>query len=271
MSRKPAAGYIEFPSQFFYTKLGKSNIGCLSGKMMSNNIKAVLFDVDDTLFDRKLAQKKVCTLIAKQLPQIFDAFAPERILEAFLESDQISTDIFNSGAPSEGLRDKRTSLFLQLLDIHENYIPAVTGLYVQDYPLVDAAMAGAIPVVKNLSRKFRVGVISNGFPDVQYRKLETMGLYDLFSCIVLSEVIGIRKPDAAIFQKAASLIHLKPADCLYVGDSYTNDVIGAKNAGMQACWLNPESLKPQNETIKADLIINELAELPALLRKYEPT
>ena len=111
--------------------------------------------------------------------------------------------------------------------------------------------------------------VSNGLADVQYRKLETMGLYDLFSCIVLSEVIGIRKPDPAIFQKAASLIHVKPAECLYVGDSYVNDVIGAKNAGMQACWLNPESIKPQDETIKADFIISKLEELPALLRKYE--
>ena len=239
--------------------------------MMKNNIKAVLFDVDDTLFDRKLAQKKVCILIAKQLPHIFDAFEPEHILEAFLKSDQISTDIFNSGDPSEGLRDKRNSLFLQLLGIHENYVPAVTGLYVQDYPLVNAPVDGAISVVKKLSVKFKVGVVSNGFPDVQYRKLENMGFYDLFSCIVLSEVFGVRKPNPVIFQKAASLIHMKPAECLYVGDSYAHDVIGAKNAGMQACWLNPESLKPQDETVKADFVISKLAELPALLKNYEQT
>jgi HAD superfamily hydrolase (TIGR01509 family) len=243
----------------------------LSGKMMKKNIKAVLFDVDDTLFDRKVAQKAVCNLIVEQMPRVFKAFEMERIQEAFLKSDQISTDIFNSGAPSEGLRDKRSRLFLQLLGIGEDYVPAVTELYVRDYPLVNAAMDGAIQVVNKLSRKFRVGVISNGFPDVQYRKLETMGLYDLFSCIVLSEVISIRKPDPAIFHKAASLMHVKLEECLYVGDSYVNDVIGAKNAGMQACWLNPESIKPQDETVKADFIISRLEELPALLRKYEQT
>ena len=234
---------------------------------MKKNIKAVLFDVDDTLFDRKLAQQEVCKLIVKQLPGVFDAFDTERVQEEFLKSDQISTDMFNSGAPSEGLRDKRSRLFLQLLGIGENYVPAVTELYVRDYPLVNAAMDGAILVVKKLSQKFKVGVISNGFPDVQYRKLETMGLYDLFSCVVLSEVIGIRKPDTAIFQKAASLIHVEPAECLYVGDSYVNDVIGAKNAGMQACWLNPEFIKPQYENIKADFIISKLEELPQLLKK----
>ena len=125
---------------------------------MKKNIKAVLFDVDDTLFDRKLAQKKVCKLIVKQIPRVFNAFEMERIQEAFLKSDQISTDIFNSGAPSEGLRDKRSRLFLQLLGIKEDYAATVTEIYIRDYPLVNAAMDGAIPVVKKLSRKFKVGV-----------------------------------------------------------------------------------------------------------------
>ena len=236
---------------------------------MKKNIKAVLFDVDDTLFDRKLAQKKVCNLIVEQLPRVFKALKMARIQEAFLKSDQISTDMFNSGASSEGLRDKRSRLFLQLLGIKEEYAAMVTELYVRDYPLMNSPIDGAIPVVKKLSRKFTVGVVSNGFPDVQFRKLETMGLNDLFSCIVLSEVIGIRKPDPAIFQKAASIIHIKPADCLYIGDSYINDVIGAKNAGMQACWLNLESIKPQDETVKADFIISNLEELLPVLEKYE--
>jgi putative hydrolase of the HAD superfamily len=166
---------------------------------MNMSIKAVLFDVDETLFDRKLAQKIVCKLIVEQLPHVFETFEMERIQEAFLKSDQISTHMFNSGTLSEGLRDKRSCLFLQLLGIETNYVEKVTGFYVRDYPLVKAPKEGAIPVVKKLSVKFKIGVVSNGFPDVQYRKLETISLYDLFLCIVLSEVIGIRKPDPIIF------------------------------------------------------------------------
>ena len=238
---------------------------------MNHNIKAVLFDVDETLFDRVLAQQAVLALIVKQLPQVFTGYDPERVLAAFLESDQLYTDMFNSGAASEGSRDRRSRLFLQLLGIDEKYTATITGLYVKDYPLVKAHVDGAIPVVKELSRKFKLGVVSNSFTDVQYRKLETMGLRDLFSCVVLSEEFGIRKPDPRIFHRAASLLHMQPAECLYVGDSYVNDVIGAKNAGMQACWLNRESIKPPDEKIKPDFIIAKLAELPALLRKYEQT
>ncbi len=234
---------------------------------MKKKIKAVLFDVDETLFDRNLAQKAVLKLIVKQLPQIFNAFKPEHGLEAFLESDRVATEAFNAGAPSEGLRDVRSKLFLRLLAIQKDYATTITELYVRNYPAVKAPVDGAIPVVKKLSRKFSVGVVSNGFPDVQYRKLETMGLCDLFSCIVLSEEIGIRKPDPKIFHHATSLLHVQPSECLYVGDSYVNDIIGAKTAGMQVCWLNRELLKPQDEFVKADFIIIKLEELINILRK----
>jgi len=234
---------------------------------MNKKIKAVLFDVDETLFDRTLAQKAVLELIMRQLPRVFHDFPPERVLAAFLKSDQIYTDMFNSGAASEGSRDRRSKLFLQLLGIDEKYTTKITELYVKDYPGVKAHVDGAIPVVKELSHKFKLGVVSNGFTDVQYRKLETMGLRDLFSCVVLSEECGIRKPDPRIFHQAASLLHMQPQECLYIGDSYANDVIGAKNAGMQACWLNRESATVPDEKIKPDFVITKFEELPVMLEQ----
>ena len=253
----PAAVRIDIPRNFPYTYLVK--------KSMNKNIKAVLFDVDETLFDRMLAQKAVLELIMRQLPQVFRDFPLESVLAAFLKSDQIYTDLFNSGAASEGSRDKRSKLFLQLLGIDEKYTARITELYVRDYPTVQAHVDGAIPVVKELSHKFKLGVVSNGFTDVQYRKLENMGLRDLFSCVVLSEEFGIRKPDPRIFHHAALLLHMQAQECLYIGDSYANDVIGAKNAGMQACWLNRESATVPDEKIKPDYIIAKFEELPGLL------
>jgi putative hydrolase of the HAD superfamily len=236
-------------------------------KSVNKNIKAILFDVDETLFDRVLAQQAVLELIVRQLPRVFSNYEPERVLAAFLESDRVTTEVFNSGGPSEGSRDRRSKLFLQLLGIDEKYTTKITELYVKDYPGVKAQVDGAVPVIKQLSRKYRLGVVSNGFTDVQYRKLEGMGLRDLFSCVVLSEEIGIRKPDSRIFHRAASLLHMQPQECLYVGDSYTNDVIGAKNAGMQVCWFNRESQQIPDEKIKPDFIITKFAELPVLLEK----
>lgn len=233
---------------------------------MNRNIKAVLFDVDDTLFDRNLAQRKILDIIISQLPEVFNGYEKKRVLKAFLESDRISTEEFDAGAPFEGIRDYRNKIFLRLLGIPEKHACKITEIYIKDSPTVRAPVSGAISAVKNISKKYKVGVVSNGAPDVQYRKLETIGLRDVFSCIVLSEEIGsIRKPDPRIFQLALSSLNVRPAECIYVGNSFDNDVVGAKRAGLRVCWLNRKRSIPQNETVKADCVISHMRELMKIL------
>ena len=229
------------------------------------NIRAVLFDVDDTIFDRKGAQSLVIEIIVRRLPEVFQSLEMERIRAAFEESDLIATRDFYSGAPSEGLRDKRSRLFLRVLGIHEDHAGTITDIYVREYPTINAPMPGARTVVGGLSRKYMTGVVSNGFPDVQYTKLETIGLKQDFSCIVLSEEIGIRKPNPGIFLHAASLLNIKPRECLYVGDSYANDVTGAIKAGMAVCWFNRERAEPANRDTQPDFIVSDLTEITILL------
>ena len=229
------------------------------------NIKAVLFDIDDTLFDRNGAQRLVLEVIVKRLPGIFQNLEMEQITAAFIESDLITIRKFNAGAPSEGLRDIRSRLFLQTLGIREDHANTITDMYVREYPTVNAPMPGARGTVIELGKKYMTGAVSNGFPDVQYTKLETIGLRRELACIVLSEELGIRKPDPGIFRHAASLLKVKPGECLYVGDSFANDIIGAINSGILACWFNRERAKPANGDIQPDFIINDLAELAELL------
>lgn len=229
--------------------------------------KAIIFDLDDTLFDRNAAQIRVVESIMQRLPQIFLGLSTEQVTEAFMESDQISTVDFESGMPSDGLRQKRSRIFLQLLGIKEDYADAINDIYIRDYPRMNLPIAGAVPLVKELSTRFPVAVVSNGLPDVQYKKLETIGLRDVFSCIVLSEEIGIRKPDSRIFHFAADLLQIQPLKCLYVGDSYRNDIVGAKSAGMQTCWFNSESSKLKNRGKQADFVISNLGELLNILEK----
>jgi putative hydrolase of the HAD superfamily len=234
---------------------------------MGKNIKAVLFDIDDTLFDRSKAQSIILDLIVKKFPQVFQSLEIDRILEAFIESDRVTVESFNAGAPSEGLRDVRSQHFLRLLGISEDYAAAITEMYVREYPSVIAPVDGAVPLVKESSRRFKVGVVSNGLPDVQYRKLDTLGLRDVFTCIVLSEEIGIRKPDPRIFHRAADLLQVQPSECLYVGDSYDSDIVGAKAAGMSTCWLSRNASYPENTIIHTDYVVSHLEELNRILKE----
>ena len=201
----------------------------------------------------------------QRFSQIFLGFNTERVVAAFLESDRLSAVDFYAGEPSDGLREKRFKSFLQLLGINEEYANSINEMYVRDYPMINIPISGAIPVVKELSTSFLIGVVSNGLPDVQYKKLDVIGLNGIFSCIVLSEEIGIRKPDPRIFQYAADTLQVQPIECLYVGDSYRNDIIGAKTAGMKVCWYNCESSPPENTEIKADFIITSMKELTGIL------
>ncbi len=230
-------------------------------------IKAILFDIDDTLYDRNLAQGMILERIVKKFPHVFQSLKTGRIMEAFFESDRITVDAFNAGAPSEGLRDVRSRHFLRLLGIKEDIAADITEIYVREYPDINAPVDGAVTLVRESRRRFKVGAVSNGFPDVQYRKLETLGLRDAFMCILLSEEIGIRKPDPRIFRQAAGLLGMPPAACLYVGDSYNSDIVGAKAAGMTTCWLCREDAFPENHQVHTDFAVCSLEKLQRIIER----
>ena len=231
---------------------------------MMTNIKAILFDVDDTIFDRAGAQRKILRLIVRELHDIFAGIDERTALDAFFESDRLSLEEFYAGGSVEETRAARSKGFLRLLELSEDFADKITEMYVKSYPTIDAPVKGAKSVIRNLAGRFQLGIVSNGFPDTQYRKLRTLGMEELFDCILLSEEIGIRKPDPGIFWKAAELLARKPEECLYVGDSYEADVLGAKKAGMQMCWLNPGGLRPSAE-VKPDFEISKLDEILEIL------
>ena len=70
---------------------------------------------------------------------------------------------------------------------------------------------------------------------------------------------------AALFAMAADLLRASPDECLYVGDSYGRDVVGAKAAGMKTCWLNPGSLESEGSDVEPDIIVSSIPELRDLM------
>jgi putative hydrolase of the HAD superfamily len=229
------------------------------------NLKAVIFDLDDTLYNRNAAQVQIVRAIASRFPDLFQGVKEDRIIKAFLESDRLAVIDFEAGKPTDGMRDVRTRKFLQLLGLKEESSGVITEMYVREYPEINIPIPGAVNAIKNLSKKFSLGLITNGLPDVQYRKVEAIGLKGMFSTVILSEEIGIRKPDPRIFHLAAQALNAQPDECLFVGDSYRNDVAGANASRMRSCWYNPNNVTPDNFDIQADLIISNLEELPRLL------
>jgi len=234
---------------------------------MIDNLKAVIFDIDDTLFDREQAQRQIVRLIARELRDVFAGIDEETVIDAFLESDRVALHEYYSSSIGSGdsVRTGRSKAFLRILGLDEDCADRITTMYVQQYPAINVPVEGAKSVVENIAGRFPLGVVSNGLPDVQYQKLRTIGLEHFFRCILLSEEIGIRKPDPRIFWQASGLLNKKPDECLYVGDSYHADVVGARNAGMKACWFNPHGLLISRVSSRPDFEISALDEILTIL------
>jgi FMN phosphatase YigB (HAD superfamily) len=227
---------------------------------------AVLFDVDDTLYDRATAQVQLLSAIVRELPSLFAGIDGNAAHAAFQESDRLVSARLDRREPIDEPRLERWKIFLGLLGLDPSHAARVNAIYLASYAGVCPAVPHAVACLSMLAARVPLGVVSNGFVDIQYRKLEALGIRNLFSSIVLSDELGIRKPDVRIFQEAMRQIGKPPRECLYVGDSYKYDIAGAAAAGMQTCWFRRREISsPGNGPAPGgpipDMVIGSLEEL----------
>lgn len=111
--------------------------------------------------------------------------------------------------------------------------------FVEAYESRCALFPDTIPCLKLLQDR-PLGLITNGNPQQQRRKLRTLGLDGFFETVLISSEFGAAKPAPGIFLEAARRIAVPASRCTVVGDSWEHDILGARHAGMQAVWLNRE-------------------------------
>jgi putative hydrolase of the HAD superfamily len=133
---------------------------------------------------------------------------------------------------------------------------------VQISPRQTGLFPNAIETLKELKAMgFTLHIITNGFQEVQFIKLENCGMHSFFDVIVCSEFIGKNKPDPAIFHYAMKEAGTKAADSLMIGDDYRIDVAGALQVGMHAIHFDPIGKNKYNY----DWMISDLAHLPEMV------
>lgn len=99
---------------------------------------------------------------------------------------------------------------------------------------------GALDVLNTLHGKYNLAVITNGFPEAQHIKMEKSGLARFFQHVIVSEEVGVHKPDIKIFRHAMQLTGASIAsECMMIGDTFQTDIFGALNAGMTAIHYSP--------------------------------
>lgn len=186
-------------------------------------VKAILFDFDDTLGNREVAAYDLYTDILK--PHFSDALKLESAIQDALVFEQYGN--CHKGYVQEKL-EKRYGISLGF-DLHEDW-----DKYIGKYAV---AFDDTVKTLEYLKGRYLLGVVTNGLSYTQNEKIETAGIKEYFDMILPSQDVGVNKPDPRIFRTAAERLGLDVSECVYVGDTFSNDVYGALSAGMDAIWL----------------------------------
>ena len=99
---------------------------------------------------------------------------------------------------------------------------------------------GAVELLEYLRPKYKMHILSNGFREVQFKKIENSGLRPYFEKIILSEDAGINKPHADMFTYALKNTNSRRNQTIMIGDSWENDIVGARNSRIAQIWFNPK-------------------------------
>lgn len=117
-----------------------------------------------------------------------------------------------------------------------------------------SCLPDAEQVVRYLFSKYSLTIVSNGFIEQQYEKIRRSGLADCFNHVVLSEEVGVQKPNADIFFYALGLDNLRSDEVLMIGDGWSSDIQGAKNAGIDQMWIHESEEKEKQATYRVSCL-----------------
>lgn len=259
------------------------------------NYRAVIFDLDDTLvWDERLSHRalletaaegaarcgadagRLATAARRAADELWHQHAPvdrcnelgivafeglwghfhgdEDYLRHLREwAPQFRTAVWQRALASEGLAD-------------DSLASELGSLFARRRRELQDPLPGAEEILRRLrSAGVRVGLLTNGAPDLQREKIEASGLGMFFDAAVVSGEIGTGKPEPEIFHHLLGRLGTVPRETLMVGNSLARDIAGAKRAGLPSCWLALEGEDEPVGSVEPDYTIHSLGELPRIV------
>jgi putative hydrolase of the HAD superfamily len=225
--------------------------------MARSPFSAVLFDLDDTLLDRRSAYEHFYRQLYEAHPQINRVSSWPEAREFFW-----SLSPNNAHDPRSGIRKVQARWPGVPGEPDEHY-----RTYYEGIVSAMTELPGARAVMDGLNASGTPwGVVTNGGP-YQYRKVEATGLTGVIPALVVSGTFGREKPDPAIFREAARLIGLNGTSyskVLFVGDNPYTDIAGAHGVGMRTAWVRMGREYP-SDAPRPDMVIDSVTELRGVL------
>jgi 2-haloacid dehalogenase len=205
---------------------------------LAKKYKSVFFDADDTLFDYPLAER---TALLACLDEFAVTAEPEVVIAAYKRHNRAVWQAFERGETDQAtLRVERFRRLAAELVLPGLPLDRIGAYYLEALARQSQLLPGALATIQALAEKFPLALVTNGIAFVQNKRFAASPITPYFKSIVISEEVGMAKPDPRIFEPALRTIGVAAADVLYVGDSVSSDMAAARNAGMDFCWLNPQ-------------------------------
>lgn len=201
------------------------------------NIQFIYFDLDDTLLDHTKAQ-------TKSLAEVYEKFRFDKYL-SLADFDQnyhqINKALWiqygNHEISKEQLKKRRFKHTLEKCAIQADW-RSVSNFYMHRYQQNWRWIFGAQELIRVLSNRMPIGFLTNGFRNVQKKKYTAFNLDQYSKTFVISEEVGIMKPQPGIFDHATELTGCQAHEILYIGDSLISDVKGGVEYGWNVVWHN---------------------------------
>jgi len=224
-----------------------------------NRIGHLYFDLDHTLWDFEENARAVLWELYEELKMDALLSVPfEAFLQHYSTINDILWDQYRLGQLGRDevrfLRFRDTLSALGMPDSAEKSQLAerLDAEFMHRSPRQTRLVEGALELLEAASVRYRIHILTNGFPDTQNLKIDGSGLAPYIEHRISSADIGVLKPDRRIFLHALRKAGAKRRDALMIGDHLVADVIGARNAGIEAVYYNPDA-KPHPEKLRFEV------------------
>ena len=227
-------------------------------------IKNIFFDLDDTLLDFHLAERGALTKTLLHL----NIEPKEEILARYSEINLSQWKLLEKGRTTrEKIKARRFQLLFAELGI--DCFPAEAADYYEDHlGFSHHLIPGAVELLEEVYKKYRLFAASNGYARVQRSRMESADITKYFAGVFISQEIGFNKPDIAFFNNCFARIEdFKKEETVIVGDSLSSDIKGGNAAGITTIWFNAR--QKTYYSIKPGYEIRRLSELMPLLSRLD--
>lgn len=226
------------------------------------NIEHVFFDLDHTLWDfeknSSLAFQKIFKEVGLELD--FQLFL-EKYIPINLEYWRLYRE---EKVSKEELRYQRLRKAFDAIEVNvqDEMIHRLSVLYIDNLPNFNHLFDGTKELLDYLSEKYVLHIITNGFEEVQSKKMKASGILNYFDQVITSESVGVKKPNPRVFEFAMEKTKAKISNSIMIGDSFEADILGADAVGLDTIFCNLENKAMDTKKFKT---VNHLLEIKQYL------